>query len=175
VNRARFLLGLASVLAGTTVLLAVLGVVYNPIILVFAVPFGVGTYLIWGDATGRIEARARRRSRARRSRRTRGRDGRRRGQAERRRRVADGIGADANGGRSRGRRSAPPGGGGLTAAEARRVLGVAADADETDIKRAYRERAKEVHPDQAGGDEEAFKRATEAYERLAGNYTPGHE
>jgi curved DNA-binding protein CbpA len=46
------------------------------------------------------------------------------------------------------------------------VLGVAPDADEDEIRRAYRERAKEVHPDAAGGDEEAFKRVTEAYERL---------
>jgi len=166
VNRARFLLGLASVFAGTTVLLSVLGAVYNPFILVLAVPFGIGAYLIWADATGRIEARARRRGRAREARSARGRTDRRRRGRGPQRRVAGGTGAASDWTRSRDRRSAPPADPGPTAAEARRVLGVAADADEAEIKRAYRERAKEVHPDQAGGDEEAFKRATEAYERL---------
>jgi hypothetical protein len=169
VNRARFLLGLASVLAGTTVLLAVLGVVYSPLILVFAVPFAVGTYLIWGDATGRIQARARRRSRSRRSRTTRARTDRQRagpggqgGVGS----VGSEVGGDARRRRSRERRSAPTVERGPTNDEARRVLGVAADADETEIKRAYRERAKEVHPDRSNGDAESFKRVTDAYEQL---------
>jgi DnaJ-domain-containing protein 1 len=165
VNRARFLLGLASVLAGTTVLLGVLGVVYNPFILVLAVPFGVGTYMIWADATGRIEARARarrsRRERTRRSREPPGRASRRRAGRGPRRRATG-----ANSTRARERRYAPTVDDGPTTEEARRVLGVGPDAEEAEIKRAYRERAKEVHPDQAGGDEEAFKRVTEAYERL---------
>ncbi|WP_418284979.1 J domain-containing protein [Halorubrum sp. DTA46] len=41
-------------------------------------------------------------------------------------------------------------------------LDVARDADAGEVKRAYRERAKETHPDQ-GGDEEAFRRVREAY------------
>jgi molecular chaperone DnaJ len=45
------------------------------------------------------------------------------------------------------------------------VLGVSKDATEADIKRAYRTRARELHPDQ-GGDEEAFKELTAAYEVL---------
>jgi len=45
------------------------------------------------------------------------------------------------------------------------ILGVARDADEEAIKRAYRRRARELHPD-AGGDEEAFKELTTAYEVL---------
>jgi curved DNA-binding protein CbpA len=40
------------------------------------------------------------------------------------------------------------------------------DADESAIKRAYRRKVKEVHPDTDGGDEEQFKRVTRAYERL---------
>jgi DnaJ-domain-containing protein 1 len=163
VNRARFLLGLASVLAGTTVLLVVLGVVYNPFILLLSVPFGLGTYMIWADATGRIEARARRRA-ASRSRRG---DRRRAGRGPRRR-VAGGVGNETGRARSRERRSAPTAGTGPTPEEARRVLDVGTDADEAEIKRAYRERVKAVHPDQAGGDEEAFKRVTEAYECLTG-------
>jgi curved DNA-binding protein CbpA len=34
------------------------------------------------------------------------------------------------------------------------------------VRAAYRERVKEVHPDTEGGDEEAFKRVTRAYETL---------
>lgn len=42
------------------------------------------------------------------------------------------------------------------------VLGVPTDASETEIKAAYREKVKRVHPDQ-GGDREAFRRVREAY------------
>lgn len=45
------------------------------------------------------------------------------------------------------------------------ILGVAKDADTEDLKRAYRRRARELHPDQ-GGDEEGFKELTAAYEVL---------
>jgi len=80
--------------------------------------------------------------------------------------VADGVGRESARTSAGERRSAPTVDDGPSAEEARRVLGVEPDADDAEIKRAYRERAKELHPDQAGGDEEAFKRATEAYERL---------
>jgi DnaJ-class molecular chaperone len=76
------------------------------------------------------------------------------------------MGGEAGQTRSRERRTAPPVDSGPSAEEAREVLGVPTNADEAEIKRAYRERAKEVHPDRAGGDAEAFKRVTEAYERL---------
>jgi curved DNA-binding protein CbpA len=46
------------------------------------------------------------------------------------------------------------------------VLGVSVDADEGTVKRAYRNRIKDVHPDAEGGDEEAFKRVQRAYEVL---------
>jgi molecular chaperone DnaJ len=49
------------------------------------------------------------------------------------------------------------------------VLGVARDASESDIKRAYRKLAMECHPDRNSGEkqaEERFKEATEAYEVL---------
>jgi molecular chaperone DnaJ len=45
------------------------------------------------------------------------------------------------------------------------ILGVSQDADENEIKRAYRRKARELHPD-AGGDSEAFKELTAAYEVL---------
>lgn len=45
------------------------------------------------------------------------------------------------------------------------ILGVARDAADEEIKRAYRKRARTLHPD-AGGDEEQFKELTTAYEVL---------
>ncbi len=49
------------------------------------------------------------------------------------------------------------------------VLGIARDATDTDIKRAYRKLAMEYHPDRNDGEkqaEERFKEVTEAYEVL---------
>ena len=46
------------------------------------------------------------------------------------------------------------------------LLGVPRDASADDIKRAYRRQARQHHPD-AGGDEEAFKQVTHAYQVLA--------
>lgn len=48
---------------------------------------------------------------------------------------------------------------------ARDRLGVGAEADEAAIRRAYRERIVEVHPDH-GGDVDAFIDVVEAYEHL---------
>lgn len=45
------------------------------------------------------------------------------------------------------------------------ILGVAREASDEEIKRAYRKKARELHPD-AGGDEEQFKELTTAYEVL---------
>lgn len=42
------------------------------------------------------------------------------------------------------------------------TLGVPATADETELRAAYRDRVKEVHPDH-GGDEESFRQVQEAY------------
>ncbi len=50
------------------------------------------------------------------------------------------------------------------------VLGVARDADEQTIKKAYRQKAIQYHPDKNPGDKEAeekFKEAAEAYEVLS--------
>ncbi|ELZ08485.1 heat shock protein DnaJ domain protein [Halovivax asiaticus JCM 14624] len=47
------------------------------------------------------------------------------------------------------------------------TLGVRPDADRDEIREAYRERVKEVHPDQnGGGDSEAFQRVKRARDAL---------
>jgi molecular chaperone DnaJ len=43
------------------------------------------------------------------------------------------------------------------------ILGVEKSASEADIKKAFRRKAHELHPDKKGGDEKAFKDANEAY------------
>jgi molecular chaperone DnaJ len=45
------------------------------------------------------------------------------------------------------------------------VLGLAPGAALVELKRAYRKRALETHPDQ-GGDAEAFQAVQRAYEKL---------
>lgn len=47
------------------------------------------------------------------------------------------------------------------------VLGVHKDADEYQIKTAYRKLAQSTHPDREGGDKEAFQRVQEAYDVLS--------
>lgn len=47
------------------------------------------------------------------------------------------------------------------------ILGVARDASETEIKKAYRALAHKYHPDKAGGDEKKFKEVNEAYQVLS--------
>ena len=62
----------------------------------------------------------------------------------------------------RGPTPAAEGGGRDPIAAAFAELDVDRDADADEVKRAYRERVKETHPDQ-GGDEESFRRVREAY------------
>lgn len=46
------------------------------------------------------------------------------------------------------------------------VLGVSKDASDDEIKKAFRRKAIELHPDKEGGDEVKFKEVNEAYEVL---------
>lgn len=46
------------------------------------------------------------------------------------------------------------------------VLGVSKDASPDEIKKAFRRKAVELHPDKEGGDEDKFKEVNEAYEVL---------
>ncbi|RJS99518.1 molecular chaperone DnaJ, partial [Halococcus sp. IIIV-5B] len=59
----RLLVGLVSVFAGLTVVLAILGFVYSPVVLVIAVPFGVVTYVLWYHVSGRLGERVYRQTR----------------------------------------------------------------------------------------------------------------
>jgi DnaJ-domain-containing protein 1 len=172
VTRSRLLLGVASVLAGTSVLLGVFGLVYNPVLLLAALPFAAATYLIWSHATGRLEARMRERAAPRRA-------GAGAGPAG-----GDGpadpsgpwsgdhnarAGPGRRGGAEPGAGRRPPGRpGGATPSRsaAAGVLGVAPDADEDAVRRAFREKARELHPDAPDGDEAEFRRVRAAYERL---------
>jgi DnaJ-domain-containing protein 1 len=180
------LFGLASVFAGLTTMLAVVAIVTREaFVLAVALPFAATGYFMWYQATGRMrervaegvnadgsrfaEQKAREgaqggRSRfAREARQRINRERRRSGRANGRRgRASATAGAGAAAG-SRGRRARQDG---PSTDEAYRRLGLDPTADEGDVREAYRERVKEVHPDTTDGDEDAFKRVTAAYERL---------
>jgi hypothetical protein len=170
-------MGLSAVFAGlTTVLLVLTLAARQPLLLAVAVPFGATTFFMWYQASGRMEARFRRRAA----------QGRARTADDGRGREFSGFGAgarqaawdaryDARAGRRTadgGRRRAATATTELSQAEAYRALGIDADpadgVEESTVREAYRERVKDVHPDR-GGDEETFKRVTEAYETLTGD------
>tara|TARA_R110001592_G_C12645659_1_gene700717 strand:+ start:148 stop:495 length:348 start_codon:yes stop_codon:yes gene_type:complete len=46
------------------------------------------------------------------------------------------------------------------------VLGLKRSASQEDIKQAFRDKARETHPDKIGGDGEEFRKVREAYENL---------
>ena len=46
-------------------------------------------------------------------------------------------------------------------------LGVRKDATPDEIKRAYRKRARDTHPDKPGGDKEHFQKVAKAYALLS--------
>jgi curved DNA-binding protein len=49
---------------------------------------------------------------------------------------------------------------------ARQVLGVGPLASAGEVRRAFREAAKQAHPDRPGGDEQRFRQVVAAYQRL---------
>ncbi|WP_144903978.1 J domain-containing protein [Halobellus captivus] len=178
-------IGITAVLAGTTVLFVVLGIAYQPLLLLFASIFAAATYFIWYHASGRLGERIKRTTASaagarRQRRRSANAAGRGPGDFEGfgpGRRAATGSRGHEN--RARGsqrqsdrrrddwrrvdRRRDPTE---PTLAEAYRTLGLDADADADAVRAAYRERVKTAHPDADGGDEEQFKRVNRAYERL---------
>lgn len=165
-TRQRLLVGLAATLLGLTAVLLVSGVVVHPVLLPVAVPFGLAGYFVWYHATGRLADRIRRRAaRARTG--TRARSRRRAARNGRAAFVGGGSGAGTGpGGRAGGDRRGRTTDAGPTPREAYETLGIDPDASPETVRRAYRERAKSLHPDADGGDEEAFKRLNDAYERV---------
>lgn len=157
-DRDRLLLGLAAVFTGLAVALTVVALAEQPFVFLLALPFGVTAYFMWHQATGRLRRRVRSRP----------------AEGYRRRTVRRGPGAGRGprGGPwvedGPGPAGRPPSGAasGPSTAEAYRVLGLEPGADPEEVRVAYRERAKELHPDAESGDEEAFKRLTRAYETL---------
>lgn len=170
-QRSVLVLGLAAVFAGLTAVLATAAIAFRSLVLLFvAAPFGVVTYLMWMQASGRFAQMHQRRAEQAEKRRERGGFG-----AEARETGGFGAGArraarDARReARTDGSRAGPVGAAvdaGPSPAEARRILGVDADAGEERIRQAYREKVKTVHPDADGGDEERFKEVNRAYETL---------
>jgi hypothetical protein len=183
VHRERLVTGLAVVFGAMTAALVVVGLLVTPAVLAVALIFGVMTYVFWAHASGRlmsrvyrsVEDQARAGVDSRRDRRARSqggfgagpreewtapRDGRT--VTEEARRQARGQRARNARGRQRRRVREPDS---PTIQEACDVLDVDPGSDESTVRRAYRERIKEVHPD-ADGDEEAFKRVQRAYDRL---------
>lgn len=183
-DRDTLAVGLAAVLAGLAVTMTVLALSESLFLFLIAVPFGLAAYLVWYHASGRLRAHTRRRAQAasgpRRERAARDTNNARRGAGDTTHDTRD-ASRGAGGGRSRfaeeaRRRRARADGetdgragvrvdDRMSVREAYRTLGLEADASQAAVKRAYRERVKDVHPD-SGGDEETFKRVTEAYERL---------
>lgn len=194
--RNRLVLGLAAVFAGLTAVLLIGALAVQPFLLAVALPFAATTYLLWSHATGRLAKRARRREAARgrgdgfgparggTGERVRDQFGRGDATDRGRRRAASAGQTGSHGRRADGRRRRAAGQRGagnqrtrgetrqpnaerdLTAAEARRVLGVSPEADQEQIREVYRKQVKQTHPDTADGDEESFKRLNRAYERL---------
>ncbi|MFB6080545.1 MAG: J domain-containing protein [Haloferacaceae archaeon] len=153
-DRDRLLLGLAAVFVGLAVALTAVALAEQPFLLPVALPFAVTAYFMWHQATGRLERRTRARARSAGARRQRAASRGPRG------------GPWGDGGRGRRARAPSTADAGPSPAEAYRVLGLDPGAGPEEVRAAYRERAKELHPDAESGDEEAFKRITRAYETL---------
>ncbi|UIP01039.1 J domain-containing protein [Halobaculum sp. CBA1158] len=181
-DRDVLILGIAAVLGGLSVTLAMVGIARSPFVLIVAVPLAAAAYFMWYQASGRMRERLHERAsreRAAADAAEGARGARSRFAREARARMGDGGRVGANGRRRQagprgpnGRRGRGPTGGasmtgnaGMPPGDARRTLGVDADASESAVKSAYRERVKETHPD-SGGDEEEFKRVNRAYEVL---------
>ena len=60
----------------------------------------------------------------------------------------------------------------IDSAAARRLLGVAPDADADVLRRAFNQAVKDAHPDRPGGDGERLRQVIEAYRRLEATREP---
>lgn len=188
VDRDRLILSIAAVFAGLAALLVVVGIVYEPFVFLVAFLFGIVAYIMWYQASGRLSRRVYRRvedlGRANNGQNERSRGGfgagpredwqprsewaRRAGfntQRQRQRRTHNGQHGQGRRNRQTGQPSSSsptmP-----TRREAYDILDLDPGADEPAIKRAYREKVKDAHPDTETGSKEAFKRVNAAYEQL---------
>jgi len=164
-------MGVASVFVGITALMMVVGLAVNPFFLFVAVPFGGTAYLMWYQASGKLAERTRRQAASGKF-----------NAAGRQRTAPGGFGAGASrsgfSARERARRARQTqqnrrrarresADSEFTQAEARSVLDVKPSASQSEIKAAYRQQAKQHHPDSESGDESTFKKVNRAYERLS--------
>src|SRR5690606_38160246 len=81
--------------------------------------------------------------------------------------LEDDAGTHAGAGAYDGRRSAPPGRGGMTREEALQILGLQEGAGEEEIRAAHRRLVRQYHPDSGGPDQPAAK-INEAKQTLLG-------
>jgi hypothetical protein len=163
VDRNGLILGVSAVLFGITALMLVVGVVVNPFFLFVAVPFGGSAYLLWYQASGKLADRIR--SNPESYARSPG-DGAGPGGFDAGPFEGRFTGERTQRNRQRSRSTTRAEQSEFSQSTARRILDVDATADETDIKTAYRRKAKEYHPDTDSGDEEMFKKVSRAYETL---------
>lgn len=157
-----------------TALVAIMTVAFRePVLVVMLVPLALLTYAFWYRSSGKLRERiiqSGTRSRRGRGSETGGfgagpREGFESARGQRAREAWERRQREQRAGGARGGRGGPQPSPSISKSEAYRRLGVEPGADESTVKRAYREKVKEVHPDR-GGDEETFKKVTEAYETL---------
>lgn len=167
---------LAAVFAGLAVVVSLAAIAHEPFVVVLALLFGVVAYFMWYQASGRlaqrvyrtVENQARHEGRTERGgfgagpRGTRDERARRGGFSGRRRRRNTRQQRE----RTERNRAGVANQSTVTTAQAYDILDVEPGVEEPAIKRAYREKVKDVHPDTETGSEEAFKQVNEAYERL---------
>ncbi|ERG98406.1 MAG: DnaJ-class molecular chaperone with C-terminal Zn finger domain protein [Haloquadratum sp. J07HQX50] len=126
----------------------VLTLAYSWFFSIVALLFGVVTYLLWSHASGRLKQRVWQKKVSKR---------------QEYNTVTGEFRTDKRRTRQYSTFSADPS---LSEAEAYRRLELTPDADQDQVKAAYRERVKQVHPDRNSGNEREFKAVTAAYERL---------
>lgn len=156
-----------------TVVVALVGVAFRePVLFVVVVPLAAASYMFWYQSSGRLRESLRASARARPEQQAQDRGGFGAGPrgggfegARGRRAREDWEGRARQQGVGTGRRGGVGPQSGMSRAEAYRYLGLEEGADEAAVKRAYRQKVKEVHPD-SGGDETEFRKVTEAYETL---------
>lgn len=137
-------LGLAVVFGGVAVTMTVAAITTSAFLVFVAIPFVLVSYIMWRQTNDSAASRCRHRvaqsNRAKQSQRE----------------------TTAAWERSQSQASSAT----QRRVDACRVLNVGLDADTDTIRKAYREKAKQTHPDRETGSEAEFKRVTSAYELL---------